>query len=262
MPKTFTRRRIDGKPPRIRRGGAGGGGGGGTQLPTQEITTVRTFSGAGDPDQIDTFTVTGGLQAGDIYLVAFAFDGNGHLDFSPYDPLGGSNSYGVTSSGYYVGVQAWEVGAAGSGATSFTVTTIDEASAYHGWLLRGARTSLEVEDTVGDFAYFTITRPGGCGSPSDPVATYWQPMPAIVTPAEAGAFGIYACGVRADVCTGIPGTLVPVGGVSVASDPHLVAPLRYDFGTLDTSWEVTATTDGNEDGVICSASILVVYPAE
>jgi hypothetical protein len=260
MPKTFTRRRIDGKPPRPVRRAAGGGTV--TQEPTVGISVVRTFSGGGDPGQIDTFTVPGGLLAGDIYLVAFAFDGNGYLDFAPYDFLGGSNAYGVFSLGYYVGVVAFEVGAEGAGATSFDVTTVEEASAYYGWLLRGARTSLDTADTVGDSAYFAITRPGGCGSPLDPTTTYWEPMPAIVTPAESGAFGIYACGVRADVCTGIPGTLVPVGGVSVANDPHLTAPLRYDFGTLDTSWEVTATTDGNEDGVLCSAAVIVVYPAE
>jgi hypothetical protein len=266
MPKPITRRRIDGRPQRaIRRFQAGSGTSGGgttTPTPTAEISVVQTFSGGGDPGQIDTFPVTGGLQNGDIYLVAYAFDGNGSLSFSPYDVFGGSNSFGVSSTGYLVGVAAWEVGASGHGATSFTVTTNTEASAFHGWLLRGARTSLDTADTIGDIAYFDVTRPGGCGSPLDPVITHWEPMPAIVAPAEVGAFGIYACGGRANFCSGTLPILTVTGGTSVVHDSHLVAPLVYEFGTVIAPWEIDADISDGEHGNLCSAAIIVVYPAE
>jgi hypothetical protein len=268
MPKPMTHRRIDGRPQRaIRRfqaGAGASGGGGSTQEPTADITVVLEFQGSGDDGEFETFNVPGGLQNGDIYVAAFAAVGNGYLEFDPRDALGGTGGYGISTFNYGVSIAAWEVGAGGHGDTSFTVTVQDAPVAYYGWVLRGARSNVDGLGIIGDTAYFTITRPGGCGSGVPTVRGDPEPMPATVTPTQAGALGFYAAGGRADGCLGIIPTLFVTGATSstVGSQPHPAGVIRYNFGTFEGPWEVDATITEAEDGNVCSAAVLVIYPAE
>jgi hypothetical protein len=276
MPKATTRRRIDGKPVRYLRQPRSAGAGTVTQEPTQDVTIVRTFSGGGHLGDSETFTVPGGMLATDVYVIGVVTACDWHLgtpdvfaQISPRTPAG-SNAFGGDGFGVNVTIWATTVGASGAGDTSFSVTIagsgdiITTECAYFGWLLRNARTSLSTIDTIGDEAFTQLARVGGCEGEDEAIDISSDPMPAIVTPAEVGAFTAYVVGSRVSTCdAGITPTLTVSGGTMARHDYIGSAP--YEMGTcdlVDGSATIFASSDSGEHGALVVAGIISVYPAE
>jgi hypothetical protein len=262
MPKAFTRRRIDGKPPRIQRSNAGGGGGVGVEEPIVGITEIATFSGGGPPGTVATFD--GVLMAGDLFLVAFAYESEsegGGVSIDPHAVWWAGASVGTNRGG----VSAFKVAYNQGGVSTFTVTVVGGESAYHGWVLRGTQNGLSTPYLISAYdlglvSYVapSVPDPDPCVNPVGRTDFYG---PAVLVAPAAGSFGVYAATTIKGPCDVDPPLPLPSGdGVSVMAGT-IGAVTGYDFGTIsggNGTMEIDASAGTH--GTVAGLTVFAVAP--
>jgi hypothetical protein len=262
MPKSFTRRRIDGKPPRLVRRAAGGGAT--TEEPTTstDITVIATFSGGGPVGTVATFD--GALMAGDVFLVAFAYESEsegGGVSINPHAVWWAGASIGTNRGG----VSAFKVAYNQGGVSTFTVTVAGGESAYYGWVLRGVQNGLSTPNLISTYdlglvSYVapSVPDPDPCVNPVGRTDFYG---PAVLVSPGAGSFGVYAATTIKGPCDVDPPLPTPSGdGVSVMAGT-IAAVTGYDFGTISGgagTMEIDASAGTH--GTVAGLTVFAVAP--
>ncbi len=235
------------------------------------ITVVDTFTGSGDPGDSLTFTPSSPLQAGDIYLAAWAItdeDGAnnlvGNLTITP--SVGVSAMHDISYYGIHIHLRAYNVSVYYAGATSVTVTINGRPGLFYIWLLRGG-VMATIEGATADAGYTQSPWPYPfCDGRATLVPFGNNPFPLEMTAAEAGAFGVYIAGNHLGLCGGsIGGAPLTVTGGTPEIQSIVTGESRMELGLLGADGFVSdvalsASGAALAYGAYTFAVAMLVYP--
>jgi parallel beta-helix repeat protein len=244
------------------------------------ISVISTFSGSGNYGDVLSFTTPVPMEAGDVYLIAFAANGRQSYNVAPRNawvyPWG---SRAVSSAYFSVNCAMYNVGAPGAGESAFTVTfTYNGADAatgaVFGYVLRGVYINLAERLTGNGISAYTFigsqTASGyvPCAENAVTIQTGNNPVIAMTVPVN-GAFGIFASAANPGTCEGVPPTLAVGGDLdTVVYDTFIDgAATEYRLGTLGATGFCTGAQTGTiatlsaEHGVAGGLVMYAVYPA-